>query len=67
MYSIPGLDYMPWFGWIAIVAIVSGALQAAVKSLITHRERMAMIKQGMYPDPEVTEVQAPEKARLHEL
>lgn len=67
MHSFSGFDFMPWFGWIAIVAIVSGAVQAIVKSMITHRERMAMIGQGMYPDAEVREIQAPEKTRLHEL
>lgn len=44
------LDRIPWFAWIAIVAIVCGAINGVVSTLARHRERMAMIGQGMYPD-----------------
>jgi hypothetical protein len=41
---------IPWFAWIAIVAIVSGCMSSAVAACFKHRERMAMISQGMHPD-----------------
>ncbi len=73
MQFLTGLaNTLPWFAWVAIVGIVSGAAQAIVQSLITHRERMAMISQGMYPDAEATELiedptPTPRKSPLHEL
>jgi uncharacterized membrane protein (DUF106 family) len=47
---VPVLTSLPWFAWIAIVAIVSGMIGGVVKTMIIHRERMAMIRQGMHPD-----------------
>jgi cation transporter-like permease len=44
------LNALPWFAWIAIVAIISGSLSSVVKMLITHHERIEMIRQGMNPD-----------------
>jgi hypothetical protein len=44
------LSGMPWFGWIAIVAIVSGTLSSALQARIRHAERMEMIRMGMNPD-----------------
>ena len=44
------LHALPWFAWIALVAIVSGAVSGIVKMIITHRERMAMICCGIDPD-----------------
>jgi hypothetical protein len=44
------LGTLPWFAWIAIVAIVSGSICGTVKTLIIHRERMAMIRHGIHPD-----------------
>ncbi|MFO0890661.1 MAG: hypothetical protein U0790_16145 [Isosphaeraceae bacterium] len=41
---------IPWFAWIPIVAIVCGTVGGVVKSLTTHRERMAMIRMGIHPD-----------------
>ncbi len=41
---------LPWFAWIAIVAIVCGAVSTLVQNLIRHRERMAMIQMGIHPD-----------------
>ncbi len=35
---------------VAIVAIIMGAISSIVKRVIRHRERMAMIEQGMHPD-----------------
>ncbi len=43
------LKSIPWFAWIAIVAIVAGAFQGIVKAMHRHEEKMAMIKQGMDP------------------
>lgn len=49
---------------IPIVAIVTGGVTFIVKSVIDHRERMAMIEMGIHPDhpPEqpVTESQYPD-------
>lgn len=44
------LDGMPWFGWIAIVAIVTGCVTGTINNMLTHRQRMAMIRQGLHPD-----------------
>jgi hypothetical protein len=41
---------MPWFAWIALAAIIGGIVDSTIKSLIRHRERMAMIEHGMHPD-----------------
>ncbi len=43
------LKSIPWFAWVAIVAIVAGAFQGIVKAMHRHEEKMAMIKQGMDP------------------
>lgn len=47
---ISSLAFIPWFGWIAIVAIISGTVSGIMKMSMCHRERMAMIQQGMHPD-----------------
>ena len=44
------LNTLPWFAWIAIVAIVCGTIDGIIKRSIKHRERMAMIQHGMNPD-----------------
>lgn len=44
------LGLIPWFGWVAIVAIISGAITTTVTHGRVHRERMAMIQAGMHPD-----------------
>ena len=43
------LRSIPWFAWIAIIAIVSSAVVSLVRLIHRHDERMAMIKQGMDP------------------
>jgi hypothetical protein len=48
--AVPILTTLPWFAWIAIVAIISGSICGTLKTLIIHRERMAMIRQGIHPD-----------------
>ena len=35
---------------IPIVAIIVGGISSIIKRLIKHRERMAMIEQGLHPD-----------------
>jgi hypothetical protein len=54
---------MPWYGWIAIVAILGGTISGVIKLVFQHRERMAMIAQGMNPDLPAE----PGKARIGEL
>ncbi len=44
------MNALPWFAWIAIVAIISGTIDGVVKRSIKHRERMAMIQHGIHPD-----------------
>jgi hypothetical protein len=41
---------MPWFAWIALAAIIGGAVNTALKAWINHRERMALIERGYHPD-----------------
>ncbi len=43
------LRSIPWFAWIAIIAIISSAVVSLVGLIHRHDERMAMIKQGMDP------------------
>ena len=47
MYSI--LQSIPWFAWIAIIAILSSAMVSIFRGIHRHEERMEMIKQGMDP------------------
>lgn len=44
------LASIPWFAWVAIVAIISGTVSGYTAQIHRHRERMAMIQQGMNPD-----------------
>ncbi|WP_435005087.1 hypothetical protein P12x_002978 [Tundrisphaera lichenicola] len=44
------LTGIPWFAWIAIVAIVCGSISAIIAQCQRHFERMAMIQHGMNPD-----------------
>jgi len=44
------IETIPWFAWIPIVAILCGTISGIVKMVITHKERLAMIQQGMHPD-----------------
>jgi hypothetical protein len=44
------LTALPWFAWIPIVAIIGGTFSGVLKMMIVHRERMAMIRQGIHPD-----------------
>ena len=44
------LSGIPWFAWIAIVAIVSSSIGGIAKMRYKHLERIEMIRQGMNPD-----------------
>jgi hypothetical protein len=44
------LSSIPWFAWIAIVAIVCSTIQCLAKTSMRHKERIAMIRMGMHPD-----------------
>jgi hypothetical protein len=44
------LSGMPWFGWIAMVAIVCGCVSGIIQMRHKHIERMEMIRHGMNPD-----------------
>jgi hypothetical protein len=50
MQSVTILNTIPWFGWIAIVAIICSTISGVVHSRYRHNERMAMIRMGMHPD-----------------
>ena len=40
---------IPWFAWVAIVAIVGGTISSVVASRFRHIQRMEMIRKGMDP------------------
>jgi hypothetical protein len=44
------LSGMPWFGWVAIVAIVCGSISAILRRRYQHVERIEMIRHGLDPD-----------------
>ncbi|GAC1464630.1 MAG: hypothetical protein NVSMB9_03480 [Isosphaeraceae bacterium] len=49
--SVSGfLSGMPWFAWVAIVAIISSGLGALAKLRYRHLERIGMVRQGIHPD-----------------
>ena len=58
------LNAMPWFAWIAIVAITCGTIDGIFKRSIKHRERMAMIQRGMNPDTPTEKARAYEDAEV---
>jgi hypothetical protein len=41
---------MPWFGWVAMVAIICGTVTQVQTCRTKHAERMEMIRLGMHPD-----------------
>jgi uncharacterized membrane protein (DUF106 family) len=43
------LSAIPWYAWVAIIAIIGGVISGIVSQIINHRERMAMIERGMNP------------------
>jgi ABC-type nitrate/sulfonate/bicarbonate transport system permease component len=44
------LRSIPWFAWIAIVAIVCTTIKHLAQISMRHNERIAMIRMGMHPD-----------------
>ena len=40
---------LPWYAWIAIVAIIGGTVSTVVKARYRHVQRMELIRQGMDP------------------
>ncbi len=44
------LSTIPWFGWVAVTAIVCGSLSSIFQQYFRHAERIEMIRQGMNPD-----------------
>ena len=40
---------IPWFAWIAIVAILCGTATAITRMIIDHRERLERIRAGDLP------------------
>ena len=58
------INAIPWFAWIAIVAIACGTIDGVVKRSIKHRERMAMIQRGMNPDAPTEKAHAYEDAEV---
>ncbi len=44
------LNTWPWYAWIPIVAILCGTILSIIRMHIRHKERIAMIRQGIHPD-----------------
>jgi hypothetical protein len=44
------LGALPWFAWIAIVAVICGSVTKMIAMSHAHAERMAMINGGINPD-----------------
>jgi len=44
------LESIPWYGWVAIIAIVSGCAVQITRRAHEHEERMAKIERGLDPD-----------------
>lgn len=49
------VEAIPWYAWIAIVAIVGGIIVQIVSMQHKHAERMEMLRQGIAPPPEKEE------------
>lgn len=43
------LTAIPWYAWVAIVAIIGGTVSGIVKVVLRHQERMERIRRGMDP------------------
>jgi hypothetical protein len=43
------LGSIPWYAWVAIVAIIFGSVTKMIAMSHAHAERMAMIQAGMNP------------------
>lgn len=58
------LSALPWFAWIAVAAIVGSTISTVCAMVIKHRERMAMIHQGVHPDAPTAKPYEPEPCEL---
>ena len=45
------LTGIPWYGWIAIVAIMAGTVKKVIGMTQRHEERLEQIRNGMDPGP----------------
>ena len=55
------LNTLPWFAWIAIVAIVCETIRSVAKLIFKHHERVEMIRHGMNPDAVIVDANAKPK------
>lgn len=46
---------LPWYAWVAIVAITGGTVTSIVTARLRHTEKMAMIEAGLDPSSVSTE------------
>jgi hypothetical protein len=60
------LSTIPWFGWVAVTAIVCGSLSSIFQQYFRHAERIEMIRQGMNPDAVVVESDEEKEFRHNE-
>lgn len=44
------IEALPWYAWVAIVAVIGGSISSTIVRWMSHRERMEMIRHGMHPD-----------------
>jgi len=44
------LESIPWYAWVAIIAIIGGTVTSVTKMILHHQERMEMIQRGMDPE-----------------
>ena len=43
------LSSIPWWAWISIIVVVGMIVQQIMRMQNAHRERLAMIQQGLHP------------------
>ena len=51
------LQGIPWYGWVAIVAILAGATRSIIAQTHSHEQRMEMIKRGLDPSEDPKDVE----------
>jgi hypothetical protein len=44
------VDSFPWWAWVAIVAVVIGAITSIARVVTRHLERVEKIRRGIDPD-----------------
>lgn len=44
------VDMLPWYAWVAMVAIICSSWSSMAKASHRHQERMALIRQGKDPE-----------------